>query len=994
MKSESTGRKRNRGDCATDSQGQLLEYEHGYLRHQAKLARGVRPPREERLRLAADNISPIVVEDCGIELLYVLDFGAVPCAIASDLALEIWWRGTSGTNARLQPLVVSQDTSVPESADAEALAFLYRYRERSDGTRGNRFIIPLEKQSALLELLASVSNVRWSARQSEGAWKLHRLTIHSPDSKTLWSVNFSAADGGMQPAISLSGVSRDIPFEQWQALSAAGWVLADGVLYTIEMHQSYSMLCQWLGNTPPILSTRRASECVRMLTMDGGADLSGLPSYLSVPVENIRPTGRLYVTTARFKHLGEEQLQCTLSFDYAGTIVQDDAKHTERLQAGTRVIERNAEAEEELRQRLFALNFRLVKRTGGDEDPGWKLTPNRLEKAVFALVAEGWEIKASGKDYRRPVSKTYAVSSFGIDWLELDAKLDFGDGITAQMPALLSAIRSGSKCVLLDDGSYGVLPQDWLEHFTILTQIGQSDNKKVLVRQQQAGMIQALLAEQIEDLDGHYQQIIAQMEHENARASSAQFTAPSAFQAVLRPYQQAGAAWLQSLARRGLGGVLADDMGLGKTVEVLALLSARHFDAPNAPSLIIAPSSLLFNWEQEAHRFAPFLRCAQYYGARRQCTQQWFEQYDIVLTTYGTMRQDAVQLSEILFDYIVLDESQNIKNSESSTAQCARILKCAHRIAMTGTPIENHLAELFSQLSFLNPGLFTPQLASALGKESALLHDRETAQRMRHFLQPFILRRRKEQVATDLPAKTEQVICCELPQEQRICYDQLRDYYRQELSGISAGNGTASMLAALLRLRQAACHPALIDSARHDIPSAKLAILHEQLEALLEAGHKALVFSQFTSLLKLAAKDCDASGWKYCYLDGTTKERATLVNAFQTDSTIGIFFISLKAGGVGLNLTAADYVFLLDPWWNPAAEAQAIDRAYRIGQQRPVFAYRIIAKDTVEEKVMLMQQKKRAIANAIIDDTQRALESLPPAITAEDLKALLDIAIS
>ncbi|MBR6471197.1 MAG: DEAD/DEAH box helicase, partial [Victivallales bacterium] len=401
-------------------------------------------------------------------------------------------------------------------------------------------------------------------------------------------------------------------------------------------------------------------------------------------------------------------------------------------------------------------------------------------------------------------------------------------------------------------------------------------------------------------------------------------------------------------------------------------------------------SSLLFNWTAEAERFAPHLRIGQYYGSSRLATLEWFARYDVVFTTYGTLRQDFAELAKIPFHYVILDESQAIKNAESATAKAARALQAEHRLAMTGTPIENHLAELFSQLAFLNPGLFSSRFVAALGRESALLApESDTAHRLRQYVSPFILRRRKEQVATELPPKTEQVLWCELDTPQRHYYNELRDFYRQEFGKSGELPTQTNMLGALLRLRQAACHAGLVNPSCSTVASAKITLLHEQLEGLLEAGHKVLVFSQFTQLLKAVERDFSAAHWQYCYLDGQTQNRGELVKKFQEDASIGVFLISLKAGGVGLNLTAADYVYILDPWWNPAAEAQAIDRAYRIGQTRPVFAYRMIAQDTVEEKVLDMQNRKRTIANAVLANGPDDLDTLPPMLTAEQLRELL-----
>jgi SNF2 family DNA or RNA helicase len=352
------------------------------------------------------------------------------------------------------------------------------------------------------------------------------------------------------------------------------------------------------------------------------------------------------------------------------------------------------------------------------------------------------------------------------------------------------------------------------------------------------------------------------------------------------------------------------------------------------------------------------------------------------------MRRDIDALREQRFDYAILDEAQAIKNEGSRTAKAARSLRAEHRLALTGTPIENHLGELASLYAFLNPGL----LGRARGHSPLWTgtRDPDQAALLARGLRPVLLRRTKSEVLRELPAKTEQTLLCELLPVQRRQYDELRRHYQRVLSERVAKDGIERsklhVLEALLRLRQSACHPALIDRDRVDEPSAKLETLFEQLEEVLAEGHKALVFSQFTRLLALVRTGVEARGIGYAYLDGRTRDRPARIERFQHDPTCQLFLVSLKAGGTGLNLTAADYVYLLDPWWNPAVEAQAIDRAHRIGQPRPVFAYRLVACDTVEEKILAMQQQKRALAATILGAGE---QSLIGSLSAEDLRALL-----
>jgi SNF2 family DNA or RNA helicase len=405
------------------------------------------------------------------------------------------------------------------------------------------------------------------------------------------------------------------------------------------------------------------------------------------------------------------------------------------------------------------------------------------------------------------------------------------------------------------------------------------------------------------------------------------------------------------------------------------------------PSLAVLPRSLVFNWMEEARRFAPELTVLDATGAARDLGQ--VDGFDLVLATYGTLRRDIAVLKDVEFDYVILDEAQAVKNPATAASKSVRLLNGRHRLALSGTPIENHLGELWSLIEFLNPGFLGSAAAfkaAAIGRPQAEPEDLAILARA---VRPFILRRTKEQVAPELPERSEQTIQCELEGPQRKLYEQLRAHYRQSLlariskSGINKSK--IQVLEALLRLRQAACHPALVDEARRGDSSAKLDVLVPRLAEVVAEGHKALVFSQFTSFLALVRARLDAEGITYEYLDGQTRERAIPVARFQEDPSCPVFLISLKAGGLGLNLTAAEYVFLLDPWWNPAVEAQAIDRAHRIGQERHVFAYRLIAKDTVEEKVAELQQSKRDLADAILSADAGLIRDLK----AEDVEWLL-----
>jgi superfamily II DNA or RNA helicase len=621
-------------------------------------------------------------------------------------------------------------------------------------------------------------------------------------------------------------------------------------------------------------------------------------------------------------------------------------------------------------------------RPGAGGDRAWPLPAKHLPRVVRELVRAAWHVEAEGKAFRTPGAAHVSVSS-GIDWFELRGEVDYG-GATASLPELLAAMRRGDSMVVLGDGTFGLLPEEWLERFAPLAGLGAKGDGHLRFRRNQAGLLDALLAAQP---DVRVDEVFARLRDQLRRFQGIQAVPqPAGFVGQLREYQQEGLGWMEFLREFGFGGCLADDMGVGKTAQVLALLETRRTQG-KGPSLVVAPRSLIFNWREEAARFTPSLRVLEHIGTARD--EASIDRHNLVLTTYGTLLRDAPGLSQIEFDYVVLDEAQAAKNASTATAKAVRLLRGHHRLALSGTPVENHLGELWSLFEFLNPGMLGEAKVLKMAGGLARNPGEEARRLLAQALRPFILRRTKQQVARELPAKTEQTIFCELEGSQKKHYDELRKHYRAALLSRvdrqGLGRSKMHVLEALLRLRQAACHPGLLDARRIHEPGAKIGTLLAQLSELREEDHKALVFSQFTSLLAILRGHLDAAGWRYEYLDGATRDRQARVEAFQNDPDCGLFLISLKAGGLGLNLTAAEYVFLLDPWWNPAVEAQAVDRAHRIGQTRPVFAYRLIARDTVEEKVLELQKTKRSLADAILGEDNSLIRDLK----REDLELLL-----
>jgi hypothetical protein len=575
------------------------------------------------------------------------------------------------------------------------------------------------------------------------------------------------------------------------------------------------------------------------------------------------------------------------------------------------------------------------------------------------------------------------VSMEGLHWFDLDARFE-----TEEQSVDLGAVRlwlaSGRRYVPLQDGSFAEADREELERAAeLLEEAGASPGKATT----RVPLYQAMALDALASL-GDAADIEAR-----ARAAMAELRLvdqatpvppPPGLQATLRHYQEAGLAWLWFLHRHRLSGILADDMGLGKTLQALALLlKAKHEQGP-APSLVVAPTSVLANWKREAERFTPGLRVTLWHGQDRRSRGETFDNVDIVLTSYALIRRDLEDLSKTKWRYVVLDEAQNIKNAGSATAQACKALPSEHRLALTGTPLENRLGELWSIFDFLMPGFLGSDEDFSERYEQPIQAGADLAarERLRRRIHPFILRRLKTEVAKDLPPKTEVVAWCEMDPGQAALYrevlEQSRSKVQDSIGRVGFARARVSILAALMRLRQVCCDPRLLKLPPGTAlpPSAKLERFFAMVDDLVAEGHRALVFSQFTEMLDLLKAEADARGLKYQALDGRTRDRMARVDAFNAPDGPPLFFISLKAGGTGLNLTAADYVLHFDPWWNPAVEDQATDRTHRIGQTRAVISYKLITQGTVEEKILQLQRRKRELAAGVLAGTQVGLEKL------------------
>lgn len=578
-------------------------------------------------------------------------------------------------------------------------------------------------------------------------------------------------------------------------------------------------------------------------------------------------------------------------------------------------------------------------------------------------------------------------ASSGIDWFDMRVEITFGDQQVSLAEAKKALLKK-QNYVELKDGSMGMLPEEWISKLEPLLKFGRVDGDEVHLSKFHFSLIEQLSdqidnEEVLQELWEKKQKLLNFKEITNVPL-------PQNISVTMRQYQEEGYKWLHFLDEFGWGGCLADDMGLGKTVQMLTFLQELKNRKAGRTNLVVVPTTLIFNWQAESAKFTPDMRLYVHRGMDRKKDIDFFSEYDIILTTYGTMRSDVELLRKFDFHYIVLDESQAIKNPDSLTAKASRLLKATNRLTMTGTPVENNTFDLYSQFEFLNPGLlgyadfFRAEYAIPIDK----LQDKEKAEELRRLVYPFMLKRTKEEVATDLPDKTETILYCEMGKKQRKVYETIREKYRLQIAEKLATDGLNKsnflIFEALLKLRQICDSPALLsDDVEYDNESAKLEEIVREIEENA-SNHKILIFSQFLGMLDLIRQHLEKVGIPYEYLDGQTVDRAGRVNRFQNDQSCRVFLMSLKAGGVGLNLTEADYVYLMDPWWNPAVERQAIDRTHRIGQTRKVFAYKMICKDTIEEKILLLQERKQELAEDLVGGEAGFIKKL----TQEDIMGL------
>ncbi|MFW5490394.1 MAG: SNF2-related protein [Desulfovibrio sp.] len=781
------------------------------------------------------------------------------------------------------------------------------------------------------------------------------------------------------------------------------WVLWKGTFYPVQTGLDASLIKELVEKDPLVPHDDISEFLDRVWTQLPSSDLYGQEEFLERMAPIFAPA-----TYSPKLYLDEEGSLLTLQIQNVYT-----TEHTEVLLNGPNpdfqtgsyqydnksyLIRRDQQAEADLMNKLQDMNFQPR------NNANWFLEP---EEAITFLLDFYPELVKIYRVYgeknltrykvrlSQPVVTAEIESKEDEKWFNFELTVEY-EGQKVPIEKIWKAWTQGKRYVQLKDGSYTSLPESWLEKLSEkLRALGYDPEKppQKTFKQFEAPVLDKL----VEDIDElHTDSFWNSLRDKIHNFRQIDPIHPvEQLQATLRPYQEQGMSFMNFLRQYGFGGILADEMGLGKTIQTLSFLQFLKYKTSGAPSLIVVPTSVLPNWEREAQKFVPDMRQLVIYGTKREGMFKKITDSDLVLTTYALLRRDLDELLKYEFGAVILDEAQNIKNPNTITARSVRKLNSKLRICLSGTPIENNLFELWSLFEFLMPGFLGSQHAFQRGIIKPIKDgDEDTLNYLRNRVKPFILRRTKAEVAKDLPPKVETTHYCDLAEEQMELYSaiakKLRDQVLAKVDEKGLAKSQMSILDALLKLRQICCHPRLLKldmpGLTTNLPSGKFDAFKDLVTEVIAEGHKVLVFSQFVQMLHIIRSWLQIDKIPFCYLDGTSKDRFEQVEQFNANPDIPIFLISLKAGGTGLNLTSADYVIHYDPWWNPAVENQATDRTHRIGQTRQVFSYKMICQNTVEEKILKLQDQKRGIAESIIPG-QDSWKSL----TREDLEMLFEI---
>ncbi|RQO67755.1 helicase SNF2 [Pedobacter sp. KBW06] len=855
-----------------------------------------------------------------------------------------------------------------------------------------------KKLSEVLELIKVDGELY--LMDSDGWPAERKIEIAAEAATVLFHFRRNAIETRYFPTIKYQGMRIDFMFKEAQVVSnQPAWLLLNDMLYFFEQDIEGKKLMPFLNKRyitiPKATEGAYFEKFVAPLIEKYHVYAEGF----EIKTEKHEPSPVIKVI---YVDSGVSQLQLYFKYDTHAFAMGNEKKITVHLEKEddnyifTR-IKRDAAWEKQKFNVLTSLGLKKVSPIFHNLE----VPPNRDEDQSYAII--NWvnehieQLKENGFEIEQHQgTKKFLFASNKIDfeikedndWFDINAIVYFG---TYPIPfiALKQHILHKKREFTLPDGAIAIIPEKWFTQYGSLFSL--SDGGKALkLKKHHIGLINELAEDGIANVT-----LSRKLERLNDFENIADTQMPVHFKGDLRSYQKAGYNWFSFLREYNFGGCLADDMGLGKTIQTLAMLQKiKEEDEQNSTkstSLIVMPTSLIYNWLNEAKKFTPKLKIHAHTGSSRNKDISQFAKYDIIITTYGITRVDIDLLKEYYFNYIILDESQNIKNPSSKSFKAVRALKSRHKLVLSGTPVENSVSDLWTQLTFLNPGLlgtqafFNEEYVQAIEKRK----DEEKARKLQAIIKPFVLRRTKEQVASELPAKTEQIFYCDMSEDQAAYYEKTKSAYRNDLLS-SMDDGTyakkqVQLLQGLTALRQLANHPVMIDE-DYTSDSGKFENVIHTLDNVLKGGHKVLIFSQFVKHLNIFKQYFDQESIPFSYLDGATKNRGEIVAEFQENTELKVFLISIKAGGVGLNLTQADYVFILDPWWNPAVEQQAIDRTHRIGQEKKVFIYKFIAKDTVEEKILALQNRKKRLASSLITTEESFFKSL----SKEDIREILN----
>ncbi len=857
-------------------------------------------------------------------------------------------------------------------------------------------IIRPQLEQKLLKVLALIKEKPlYLMNKKDGYPAEQKVNIAQEPTSILFHFRRNESETRYFPTLKYKDHRMEFMFKDAEVIiNTQAWLLMDHMLYHFDQPLEGKKLTPFLNKR--YIAVAKSTEKKYFETF-----VTGLIEKYNVYAEGFEiktiKENAVPILTLNYIPDGESQLQLSFSYGDYNFVAGGEQKLSvklayeanEDLYTFTR-IKRSTIWEENLQIYLEELGLKKLDALFGSYITSSNSFPNVFEwlnNYQSQLTEKGFEIKHSTGDKQFFIGKTTLDIEVveDNDWFDVRAFANFGP-YKIPFIQLRDHILNRIQEFKLPNGEIAIIPEEWFAQYEHLFQFAVKKDSLHL-HKTHIGVLHEISEHTALTMSRKLQNLSNFEEIPNIEQ-------PKEFKGALRPYQQAGYNWFHFLQEFNFGGVLADDMGLGKTVQTLALLQRQKEESKSTDhaktSLLILPTSLVYNWHKEAQKFAPQLRILLHTGSNRFKDPFAFSHFDLVITTYGIARSDEELLSKFFFNYIILDESQNIKNPTSKSFKAIKLFKSRHKLALSGTPIENSVSDIWSQMHFTNPGLlgnysyFQKEFVIPIEKKK----DEEIAKRLQAIIKPFILRRTKNQVATELPPKTEQIIYCEMTEGQGELYESTKSEYRNALLEGTVQQGTKNTQIALLqgltKLRQLANHPKMTEE-DYKNGSGKFDAVIEMLSSISSEGNKVLIFSQFVKHLEIFKSYFERKNIPFAYLDGGTKDRAEAVNYFKNNDDVRIFLISIKAGGVGLNLTEADYVFILDPWWNPAVEQQAIDRSHRIGQTRNVFIYKFITKDTVEEKIVALQNRKKSIATSLVTTEESFVKSL----SQDDLKELL-----